>query len=463
VVGLVVALLVVAGLVALSACGGTDGGTDGDNSAADDPIAGYSSIENGAAPVVAEVSFGRPASLVTTDPVTVVDTRNGRGAVVPDEAFEVTLPAVVPRSATAVLATITMIDTTASGWLEARPIATNGSATTTSTVAVEGSEPIRTVLPTSPEGLHLSSSISGQLVIEITGWVTGTPTLPPAPDPSFMSGNPGDEPSHPDMNDAGGGTPPSTDPSFMSGNPGDEPSHPDMNDGGGGMVERRVLVISDSSGAGMRWTPGASRPLQGAEFTLDLESCRRLITPSCRGRDGYRPSNALEALRAQAGAGHDTLIMFTGYNDLDQDFEAAFDKIMTIADEQGFTSVIWATYREQVGYMMPTGAATSYAAMNETLWQRAASGDHPQLHIMDWWGYTFQAPHWLAPDGVHFSDVGSFGLADLISRTLAALDGRPCPMPWAPGEAPEDPCPLPYVLPQERGGVPPVLELYDAG
>jgi hypothetical protein len=69
----------------------------------------------------------------------------------------------------------------------------------------------------------------------------------------------------------------------------------------------------------------------------------------------------------------------------------------------------------------------------------------------------------LAPDGVHFSDLGSFGLADLISRTLAALDGRPCPMPWAPAEAPEDPCPLPYVLPQERGGVPPVLELYDTG
>jgi hypothetical protein len=454
----VVALGVVL-LLGLSACGG-DNGANGGTDEPDAPLGTANEVNDRMA---AEVAVGGPASFVITDPVTVVNTRNGSGELGPDEVLEVPLPAGVPRSATAVLATITMTGATAAGWLAARPVATNGSAPTASTVAVDGAEPIRAVLPTSPEGLSISTSTGGHLVIEITGWLTGRPTLPSERDSSFMSGNPGDEASHPDMNEGGWGRPSEQDSSFKSGNPGDEASHPDMNEGGGGFVERRVLIISDSSGAGMRWTPGASKALRGAEFTLDLESCRRLITPSCRGREGYRPSNALEALRAQAGAGHDTLIMFTGYNDLDQDFEAAFDQIMTAADEQGFSSVIWATYREQVGYMMPTGAATSYASMNETLWQRAASSEYPQLHIMDWWGYTFQAPHWLAPDGVHFSDVGSFGLADLISRTLAALDGRPCPMPWAPGGAIEDPCPLPYVLPQERGGVPPVLELHDTG
>lgn len=244
--------------------------------------------------------------------------------------------------------------------------------------------------------LDISSTVGGHLVIEVHGWFTG--------DAVALTSDPPEDP------------------------PEDPPTIPAQE------LPRRVLVISDSSGAGMRRTPGASAPLIGAEFTLDLESCRRLVATSCMGREGYRPTTALQALQARAGDDYDTLIMFTGYNDLDTDFPAAFDWLMQVATDQGFSTVIWATYREDVGYMLPTRAATSYIAMNETLWERAASGEHPELHVMDWWGYTFQAPHWFTADGVHFSQVGSFGLADLIARTLAALDGRACPMPWAPGD-----------------------------
>ncbi len=222
---------------------------------------------------------------------------------------------------------------------------------------------------------------------------------------------------------------------------------------------RRVLVISDSSGAGMRWAIDARPALAGAEFTLDLESCRRLITRSCNGREGYVPGNALRAL-TNKGEGHDTLVVLTGYNDSDREFETAFEYIYQTAVDLGIGTVIWATYREDVGYSVPDGARASYAAMNEVLWAKAAGGAHPALHVLDWWGYTFEAPEWFARDGVHYRAAGALGMADLISRTLAHLDGRPCPAPWAPGEAVDDPCPLPYPLPQERGGVPPVLELY---
>jgi hypothetical protein len=211
----------------------------------------------------------------------------------------------------------------------------------------------------------------------------------------------------------------------------------------------------------MRWTADARIALRGARFTLDLESCRRLVAPSCNGREGYRPSTALEALRRHAGGNHDTLVMAAGYNDMDHDFNAAFDQVVAEARQQGIDTILWATYREQVGYQLPSGASSAYSRMNEALALRVLSGDYPELEILDWWGYTAGAPHWLAGDGVHFTRAGAYGMADLISRRLAALDGRPCPVPWQPGTVPADPCPPPLRQLQRRGGVPPVLDLYE--
>ena len=212
----------------------------------------------------------------------------------------------------------------------------------------------------------------------------------------------------------------------------------------------------------MRWTAGATDALRGAEFTLDLESCRRLVERSCNGREGYTPSTALEALRFHADGNHDTLIMATGYNDMDRDFVTAFDFIMTEARAQGIGTVLWTTYREDVGYQLPTGSSSAYAEMNEAVALRMLSGQHPDLQQLDWWGYTRNAGDWVTSDGVHLTRAGAYGLADLISRTLAALDGRPCPVPWEFSEAPADPCASPVEELARRGDLPAVKSMYDA-
>jgi hypothetical protein len=36
-------------------------------------------------------------------------------------------------------------------------------------------------------------------------------------------------------------------------------------------------------------------------------------------------------------------------------------------------------------------------------------------------------------------------VADYISRTIAHLEGRPCPQPWVDGESVDAPCPDPDV------------------
>ena len=227
-------------------------------------------------------------------------------------------------------------------------------------------------------------------------------------------------------------------------------------------VPRRVVVISDSSGAGMRWVTGVTDALRGAQFTLDLESCRRLVARSCNGREGYVPTTALDALREHAHRDHDTVVIVAGYNDMHHDFNAAFDAIVAEARRQGIDTILWLTYREDVGYQLPAGSRSAYEDMNDALWLRVLSGDYPELEIIDWWRYTEHVSHWLTSDGVHLTRAGAYGMADLISRTLAALDGRPCPVPWERGGAPADPCPSPKSELARRGSVPPVLELYPA-
>jgi hypothetical protein len=212
----------------------------------------------------------------------------------------------------------------------------------------------------------------------------------------------------------------------------------------------------------MRWTGGATDALRGADFTLDLESCRRLVDRSCNGREGYTPSTALEALVSHADEDHDTLIMFTGYNDMDRDFVAAFDRIMIQARRQGIESILWTTYREDVGYQLPLGSSTAYSKMNEALALRVMSGQHPDLQLLDWWGYTRDASSWVTSDGVHLTGAGAYGLADLISRTLAAADSRPCPIPWVFTETPAEPCAPPLEELVRRGDVPAVKSMYDA-
>lgn len=225
---------------------------------------------------------------------------------------------------------------------------------------------------------------------------------------------------------------------------------------------RQVLVIGDSSAAAMRWTAGATDALRGADFTLDLESCRRLVEPSCDGVEGYAPSTALDALRSNADGSYDTLIMATGYNDMDRDFVDAFDRITAEARLQGITTILWTTYRERIGDQIAEGAGEAYAEMNDVLALRMRSGQHPELHLVDWWGYTEDADSWLTSDGIHLTGMGAYGMADLISRTIAALDGRACPLPWEFSAEPVDPCPPPVEQLARRGEVPAVKEMYDA-
>jgi hypothetical protein len=226
------------------------------------------------------------------------------------------------------------------------------------------------------------------------------------------------------------------------------------------VMPTRVLVIGDSAIAALRWVPGASSALLGDEFYLDLESCRRLVAPSCRGREGRTPPTAYEALR-DAPMGVDTVVIATGYNDSSAGFVAAFDPIVQLARAKGVRRVVWFTLRSAVTYVAPgaTGNQAEFARTNAELLAFVGSGAYPDVVVADWGSYTAGRPDWFTSDGVHYRPLAAWAVADYLSRLQAHLHQRPCPLGVAPGVAREDPCPDPDVT----GLVADVAALYPIG
>ncbi len=217
---------------------------------------------------------------------------------------------------------------------------------------------------------------------------------------------------------------------------------------------RSATIIGDSAIAGIRWN-GALDGFRGFDADDRLQSCRRLVARSCNGREGIRPPTALNEVRSLPQAGPtDVLVIAVGYNDWHVGFGWQSRSVLDAAREKGYTNVAWVTYRELVGYTLPSDSSanrSNYASMNAELRAIVASGDYPELLLWDLDAYTRGVSGWFTSDGVHELRRGSWGVADWISRHMAALDGRPCAMPWTPTFGQDQVCPNPDGLPGVRG------------
>lgn len=225
-------------------------------------------------------------------------------------------------------------------------------------------------------------------------------------------------------------------------------------------VPQSVVVIGDSAIAALRWVPGADNAVVGFSHTLDLESCRRLYATSCTGREGRRPPTAYQAV-ADHGDRYSTLMIATGYNDGTGVFAESFERIVERARAYGYGQIVWWTLRSDVDYVSPgsVGNHTTFAANNQTVRDLLATGDYPDVVLADWGAYTAGKPEWFVTDGVHYRAIGAWAAADYVSRKMAFLDGRRCPMPVSPDEPTEFPCPDPDVT----GPVADIDALYPIG
>ncbi len=207
---------------------------------------------------------------------------------------------------------------------------------------------------------------------------------------------------------------------------------------------RPTVVIGDSAIAALRWVPNAEHAIVGFTHTLDLESCRRLFQPSCRGREGRTPLSVVEAL-AHHGTKYKVLVVATGYNDGSSGFAQSFEQVVARARDLGYEQIVWWSLRSDVDYVSPgsIGNHETFARNNQVVRDLLASGAFPEVVLADWGRYTADRPEWFATDGVHYRAVGAWAAADYLSRKMAFLDGRACPVPLAPRAAVQAPCPDP--------------------
>ncbi|MGA1052506.1 MAG: hypothetical protein ACO3WU_09445 [Ilumatobacteraceae bacterium] len=209
-------------------------------------------------------------------------------------------------------------------------------------------------------------------------------------------------------------------------------------------VTDRALLISDSAWLGIHFY-GTLDAIQGFHHTLALASCRRRVVTSCRNYDGSVPPTLLETLN-DLGPGHDTLIVATGYNDDDRAFAEEFRTIVDTARRLGFRRIVWLTLRTAgVTYESPdaSGHAAVFTRSNRLLVELVGGGDHPDVVIADWAAYAADRREWFSSDGIHLRRLGTYAASDYISRKMAWLDARPCPLPLVAGGRVAAPCPDP--------------------
>ena len=327
---------------------------------------------------------------VPTVPTRSLDTRRDQPRVWRGGTRELGLQ--IPDAA-AIVTNVTLTRTDEAGFVTAYPAGTDLPTTSSVNATTrDDSVPNLAITRTSQRGTAYFSDRGTDLIVDITGYFTGTPVASPLPVPS---------------NDR----PPS-----------------------------RVLIVGDSTLAAVRFIPGAPAAMRGFDPVLDAEPCRRLVYPSCLSNTTDRvPNTAYEAITTTPGW-VDAVVIMTGYNDWFDDFGYLFDTIVRAARAKGARQIVWLTYSE--GGQSPT-ANRAYQLNNSDLRRVAAQPAYSDVQVADWNAYNHRGDNWVWPDGIHLTNRGAFGLADYFSRWLAHLEGRPCAAPWTGGGPLDDPCPNP--------------------
>ena len=207
----------------------------------------------------------------------------------------------------------------------------------------------------------------------------------------------------------------------------------------------RVLLIGDSTLLAVDRYNGY-RALRGFDYEFDAKSCRTLGIPSCGKRPV--PPNAVDAIGASHG-NFDYVVVMAGYDEWWTSFPNSFDEVVNAARAKGAQRIIWLTYREGVKYKLLTGesADESFVKNNQTLRDKVSSGAFPDVLLAKWYPHTKADNGWISRDGIHLTLQGALGVADYISRWIAYVESRPCPMPSTPGGALEPTCPNPDTEP----------------
>ncbi|MDO8363119.1 MAG: hypothetical protein Q7V88_09490 [Actinomycetota bacterium] len=340
---------------------------------------------------------------VPVAPMRLLDTRSQPSRLWAGGAREVALP--VP-DAVALVTNVTAVRPDGAGFVTAHPAGTTRPITSSVNAAArDATTPNLAVTTTSTRGTSYFSSRGTDLVVDLTGYFTGTPGAAPLP------------------------VPPNTAP------------------------VPRVLMIGDSTLGGFVDVPRATTSFRGFAPVLDAKPCRRLVRKSCVSSFTHiAPNTALEAINSAAGT-FDIVVIKTGYNDSSTTLAADVATLMSAARAKGARFVMWFTFSE-------SNKPGWYDTHNAILTSLAGSAAYPDLVVANWRAYAAASSGWYSSDRIHLLTTGVYATGDYISRWVASLTRLPCPMPWTVGGALSNPCPTPDAYRVSVGTYPALRSLY---
>ncbi len=334
-----------------------------------------------------------------------LDTRDMRPRLWPGGTIEVANPV---AGASALVTNVTATRSDRAGFVTAYPAGTLRSETSSLNPASHNHTLANlTITQVADRGLAFYGLAGTDLVVDLTGYFTGTPVASTLPVPN--------------------NTP-----------------HP-----------ARVLLVGDSTLAVLSVYPYTRAALQGFDPIVDAAPCRRLLRPSCLSNTtGLIPNTAVEGITDTAGS-IDMLVVKTGYNDWFSDFPKEFDAVVNAARAKGAHTIIWLSYN--IGSHSRT-SSLAYHENNIDLFQLVQLPQYSDVVLADWQAYSAGGNGWFSVDGIHLGPSGGFAVADYVSRWVAFVEHKSCPQPWTVGGVVPDPCPNPDAI----GPVQDIRSLYES-
>lgn len=204
----------------------------------------------------------------------------------------------------------------------------------------------------------------------------------------------------------------------------------------------RVLLVGDSTLAGLDVYTDSLVALRGFDAIVDAESCRRLLRPSCLSNvTGRTPNTAVEAILTTPGD-LDIVVVKAGYNDWFSDFPREFDAVVNASRAKGAHTVLWLTQNETV---RRPRSRLAYEENNVDIRWLTPLPQYSDVLMADWLVYSDARQDWFF-DGTHTHRSGAYAITDYVARWIAAIEHRPCPRPWGVGGTVPDPCPPPELV-----------------
>ncbi|MHB1129977.1 MAG: acyltransferase family protein [Ilumatobacteraceae bacterium] len=188
-----------------------------------------------------------------------------------------------------------------------------------------------------------------------------------------------------------------------------------------------VLLLGDSTMAALRWFEQGTVGLEGFNYQLDAESCRRIADWSCYGREKRVPKSAVRALEDFEGT-LDYVVLMAGYDSTIKRIGEEFRHFIDAARAKDVKLVIL-NFKESLKFPSPgsRGKRSIYADFNKVLQDVVTEDGSNDLIIADWNSFSWAKAEWFRTDGIHLKIEGAVALGWFISHVVASVSDNPCP------------------------------------